>query len=85
MFVKQTGDSSFSLRLRNSPTNLMKSLGYGTECKHTRDSPGNFIQQEHLPSEIIGTSLHMPSDNTNENQFRSRVTFWWNEKYLSEK
>ncbi len=79
--VKQTGDLSVPLHLRNAPTKLMKTLDYGANYKYAHDFPGNFIQQEYLPDEVMGTSLYQPSDNTKENQIRSRMTIWWNDKY----
>lgn len=53
--VKQTGDLSVPLALRNTPTKLMKELGYGQEYQYAHDFDRNFILQEFLPKEIKGT------------------------------
>ncbi len=41
--VKQTGDLSVPLALRNTPTKLMKELGYGQEYQYAHDFDRNFI------------------------------------------
>src|SRR5574344_149538 len=53
--VKQTGDLSVPIHLRNAPTKLMKELGYGEEYKYSHDYPGNFTYQEYLPDDLINT------------------------------
>ena len=50
--VKQTGDLSVPIHLRNAPTPLMKELGYGEEYKYSHDYANNFAEQEFLPREI---------------------------------
>src|SRR5690606_14290137 len=55
--VKQTGNLSVPLHLRNAPTKLMKDLGSGEDYKYSHDGPNNFIAQEFLPDEITGTSF----------------------------
>jgi putative ATPase len=56
--VKETGNLSVPLHLRNAPTKLMKELGYGQGYKYSHDYPGNFVNQEFLPEELIGTAFY---------------------------
>ncbi|MDC0230642.1 replication-associated recombination protein A [Aureispira] len=79
--VKQTGDLSVPLNLRNAPTKLMKKLDYGKEYKYSHDFPGNFAAQEFLPEEIEGTKLYDPGNNQREQGLRSYLKHNWKEKY----
>ncbi len=56
--VREKGDLSVPLHLRNAPTKLMKDLNYGKAYKYSHDFPGNFVEQEFLPDEIKGTKLY---------------------------
>src|SRR5690606_26112521 len=64
--VKQTGNLSVPLHLRNATTKLMKELGYGDDYKYAHDYTGNFVEQEFLPDEIANTNLYEPGDNQRE-------------------
>ncbi|OYX79710.1 MAG: AAA family ATPase, partial [Flavobacteriales bacterium 32-34-25] len=44
--VKQTGDLSVPIHLRNAPTKLMKELGYGEDYKYSHEYANNFAEQE---------------------------------------
>ena len=50
--VKNTGDLSIPLHLRNAPTKLMKELGYGEDYLYPHNYAENFVHQEYLPEEI---------------------------------
>ncbi|MCL4161139.1 UNVERIFIED_CONTAM: hypothetical protein GTU68_065597 [Idotea baltica] len=79
--VKQTGDLSVPLALRNAPTKLMKELDYGKSYKYAHDFPENFVDQEFLPSAIAGTKLYEPGNNARENQFKETLKKRWKKKY----
>ena len=79
--VKQTGDLSVPLHLRNAPTTLMKELNYGKDYKYSHSYENNFAAQEYLPKEIEGTTLYNPGNNQRENAFRSFLKKLWNKKY----
>ena len=79
--VKQTGDLSVPLALRNTPTKLMKELGYGQEYQYAHDFDRNFILQEFLPKEIKGTRFYTPGNNGKENNFRQYLKNLWKDKY----
>lgn len=80
-FVKQTGNLSVPLHLRNAPTKLMKDLNYGADYKYAHDYPGSFAFQEYLPDEISGMVFYAPGDNPHENQAKTRLSALWKGKY----
>lgn len=79
--VKNTGDLSVPLHLRNAPTKLMKDLDYGKEYKYSHDYDQNFVEQEFLPDEIKNSILYEPGNNPRENQFREVLKNRWKSKY----
>ena len=79
--VKQTGDLSVPIHLRNAPTPLMKELGYGEEYKYSHDYANNFAEQEFLPEAISGTPIYEPGNNTRENTTREFLKNRWKDKY----
>ena len=79
--VRQTGDLTIPLHLRNAPTKLMKDLGYGENYKYTHNSDNNFSLQEFLPDEISGTKIYEPGNNVRENKFRENLKNNWKNKY----
>lgn len=79
--VKQTGDLSVPLHLRNAPTKLMKELNYGAEYQYAHAFPGNFVTQEFLPHEISGLKLYEPGKNAAEEKIRQHLRDKWKEKY----
>lgn len=79
--VKQTGDLSIPIHLRNAPTRLMKELGYGEDYKYSHDYANNFIDQEFLPYEISGTVFYEPGENAREKGIREFLKNRWQLKY----
>ena len=81
--VKETGNLSVPLHLRNAPTKLMENLDYGKEYKYSHDYPGHFVIQEYLPKKISKTQFWLPQDNPAENKLTERMKSLWgnNKKY----
>jgi len=79
--VKETGNLSVPLALRNAPTKLMKDLGYGKQYKYSHNYENGFVIQEFLPKEIENTTFYEPSDNQRENTFRELLKKHWKGKY----
>jgi len=79
--VKQTGNLSVPLHLRNAPTKLMKDIGYGADYKYSHGYQGNFEPQEYLPDEVKGTILYEPGRNAKEESFRKFLKDKWKDKY----
>ncbi|MFT6096821.1 replication-associated recombination protein A [Patiriisocius sp. Uisw_017] len=79
--VKQTGDLSVPLSIRNAPTKLMKELGYGKNYEYAHDYENNFVPHEFLPEEIKGTVFYTPGDNPKENHLRNYLKKLWKDRY----
>jgi len=79
--VKQSGNLSIPLSLRNAPTKLMKELGYGDEYKYSHSYANNFTEQEFMPKEMSGTKFYEPGNNSRENSQRDFLKNRWKDKY----
>ncbi len=79
--VRQQGDLSVPLHLRNAPTKLMKELGYGNAYKYAHEYEDNFTEQEFLPEEVKNTVFYHPGDNNRENAIREFLKKRWKDKY----
>lgn len=79
--VQQTGDLPVPLHLRNAPTKLMKSMGYGKDYQYAHDYENSFSGQEYLPDEIAGTMFYDPGPTPRENELRKYLKERWKEKY----
>ena len=77
--VKQTGNLSVPLHLRNAPTKLMKELGYGSNYIYSHDKPNS--EQEFLPEQLKGSTFYKPGKNAKENSFREKLKILWKGKY----
>jgi putative ATPase len=71
--VKQYGPLPVPLHLRNAPTPLMKSLGYGGGYKYAHDYEGHVAEQQHLPDALKDRRYYQPSDNGAEPEIRARL------------
>ncbi|HSR16077.1 MAG TPA: hypothetical protein VLL51_10010, partial [Gemmatimonadales bacterium] len=67
------------LHLRNAPTSLMKTLGYGQAYQYPHDDPGGFAVQEYLPEELRGTAFYRPGARGFERKVAERLA-WWQER-----
>jgi len=79
--VKEQGDLSVPLHIRNAPTKLMKKEGYGKGYEYSHNYDNNFSPQEYLPAEISGTSFYQPGKNLREDELRKFLKMLWKDKY----
>ena len=79
--VRDTGDLTVPLPLRNAPTKLMKDLGYGQAYAYAHDYPGNFTDFEYLPEEIKGSSFFKPGESKREQEMKAFLHKRWKGKY----
>ena len=79
--IKQYGDLSVPLHIRNAPTRLMKNLGYGKNYEYSHSYENNFSPQEYLPKEIAGTKFYDPGKNAREEELRKFLKSLWKDKY----
>lgn len=61
--VRETGNLSVPLHLRNAPTRLMKDLGYGKEYQYAHDFKKEDIKLPYLPDEINTKQIYNPGKN----------------------
>ena len=79
--VKKTGNLSVPLDLRNAPTQLMKTMGYGEDYKYAHNYGQNFVEQEFLPKEIDNTTFYAPGNNSKEQSQLEFLKLRWKNKY----
>ena len=79
--VKETGNASVPLDLRNAPTQLMKSMGYGADYKYAHEFNQNFIIQEFLPEGLENTKFYSPGENSREQAQKEFLKQRWKDKY----
>ncbi|WP_417238796.1 replication-associated recombination protein A [Bizionia sp.] len=79
--VRDTGDLSVPLSIRNAPTKLMKEIGYGENYQYAHNYENNFAKQEFLPNEISNTRFYEPGNNARENAQREFLKQRWKDKY----
>ena len=62
--VKQTGDQSVPLHLKNAPTKLMKDLDYGKDYKYAHDYANQFVDQvpKFFPDDMCGEKFFEPGN-----------------------
>lgn len=80
-YIKSTYSDNLKvpLKLRNSPTKLMKNIGYGEEYKYPHDYDENFIPNEnYFPDEIKPKSFYNPTENGTEKKLFDRLKKLWN-------
>lgn len=79
--VRNTGNLSVPLHLRNAPTSLMKDMGYGENYKYSHDGAGNFVNQEFMPDEIVGTNFFDAGSSKKEQEIAQTIKNLWGDKY----
>jgi len=83
--VRSEGDLPVPLNIRNAPTKLMKSLGYGKDYKYAHSYKGNFVPDNFLPGEIKGTVFYDPGANSKEEEIRKKLSVMWKDIYNYDK
>lgn len=79
--VREYGDLSVPLHLRNAPTKLMKDLEYGKDYKYAHSYEGNFVEMNCLPEQISSLKFYEPSKNPREDEVRKLLKSYWPKKY----
>ena len=80
-FVRDTGNLSIPLNLRNAPTKLMQELDYGKDYEYAHNYEGNFVEHEFLPEEIAGRAFYIPGTNKREQGIQLDLREKWKSKY----
>lgn len=71
--VKRSGNLPVPLDIRNAPTNLMKSLGYGKGYKYPHDYPNHYVKQQYLPDSLKNKTFWSAQDNEAEVRIQQRL------------
>ncbi len=79
--VRELGDLSVPLHLRNAPTALMKELNFGENYQYSHDHKNELHQQEFMPEEIKGNSIYIAKNNKKEKEYRLMIEKIWKGKY----
>jgi putative ATPase len=58
--IEQTGNEPVPMHLRNAPTGLMKSMGYGKGYQYAHDFEGGVADQVHMPEKLKGRKVYTP-------------------------
>jgi putative ATPase len=59
--IEQTGNEPVPMHLRNAPTGLMKSMGYGSGYRYAHDYEGGVADQTHMPEKLKGRKVYKPN------------------------
>lgn len=70
--VTKEGALPVPLHLRNAPTKLMKSLGYGGGYKYPHNFEGNYVPEEYLPEALRARCFYTPTRNGFEAELSER-------------
>ncbi len=65
------------LHLRNAPTTLLKTLGYGKDYQYVHDYPGHFVRTQYLPDELKNRQYYIPSLEGEESRLAKRLATLW--------
>lgn len=81
--IERSGSLPVPMQIRNAPTSLMKSLGYGRDYRYAHDDPEGLVLQDHLPSELAGKRFYEPTNRGQEAIISDRLAKW--RKLLAER
>ncbi len=70
------GSLPVPLHIRNAPTGLMKSLGYGRGYRYAHDYEDAFTPQDYFPDQLKGTVFYEPSERGYEREIKRRLDRW---------
>jgi putative ATPase len=71
--VMEKGPLPVPMHLRNAPTKLMKSMGYGGGYKYPHNFEGNYVPEVYLPDALKGTRFYVPTKNGFESELSRRL------------
>ena len=72
--VLEKGSLPVPLHLRNAPTPLMKSLGYGGGYQYPHDFEGHWVKEAYLPEALEGASFYRPGTEGREQELSERLS-----------
>ena len=79
--VRETGNLSVPLPLRNAPTKLMAELGYHDGYKYPHDYPGHFTAQQYLPDELKDARFWFGQHSVAEEKLNRQMKDCWGDRF----
>ena len=79
--VRETGNLSVPLPLRNAPTKLMAELGYHDGYKYPHDYPGHFTAQQYLPDELKDARFWFGQHSVAEEKLNKQMKDCWGDRF----
>ncbi|HHW7569922.1 TPA: replication-associated recombination protein A [Mannheimia haemolytica] len=74
--AKEAKDYDVPAHLRNAPTQLMKSLGYGEEYRYAHNETNAYAAGEnYFPPELKDTEFYFPSERGMEKQIKEKMAW----------
>ncbi len=73
--VRETGALPVPMNLRNAPTQLMRTEGYGKGYRSSHDDPAAARDQKRLPESIQGRRFYEPKEIGFERQIKERLAW----------
>jgi putative ATPase len=70
--VQERGPLPVPLKLRNAPTKLMASLGYGEAYRYPHEFEGHYVAEDYLPDALRGARIVSLSDSGLEKELGER-------------
>jgi putative ATPase len=74
--AKEGGSLLPPKHILNSPTQLMKSEGYGGGYRYDHDEPDAFSGQDYFPEALGRQHFYDPPDRGFEREIRKRLEYW---------
>jgi len=74
--VKDSGALPVPLHIRNAPTDLMKTLGYGKDYKYAHDYKAAYVPQDYLPEKLQGRRFYYPTERGYEKTIKGWLDRW---------
>jgi len=71
--VTENGPLPVPMHLRQAPTPLMKSLGYGAGYQYPHNFEGSYVPEDYLPDALRGSRFYDPSQTGFERELSERV------------
>jgi putative ATPase len=74
--ARETGSLTPPAHIRNAPTKLMKSLGYGAGYQYDPDTETGFSGQNYFPDGMERRSFYQPKGEGHEAKLKERLERW---------
>jgi putative ATPase len=74
--AREHGTLPVPLHLRNAPTGLMRTLGYGRDYRYPHDAPDQFVADPNLPEPLRDARFYEPKEVGAEATLARRLAEW---------